>query len=786
MKRRQRIFAVVLSGMMAMPFFTGVMASAETQKEQQLNIGRFDSYHGYEAMANSKSLSAPSVSDGVPKAAETAVLPEAYDLRDAGLVTTVKDQGYYGTCWAFAAMGSIESDLIEENPAVDLSEWYLAHYTYSDTFGYPKTVDMDGYELSAFDSGGNYYMLASMLTSWIGPVDEAIFPYDDWSVLENEKTMDELREESQYHVNNAKMLNYWIYDDAFEDQINAVKKAIYDGHVMSVSYFDADDCHNYDTYGYYCDDYSMYYGGWHAVNIVGWDDNYSASNFNVDPGMDGAWLIKNSWGPSWGDEGYFWLSYADESISELFYLEADSVDEHDDMYLHDDYGYWGSLSVGDWGDETAYMANVFTAEEDTAVTAAMFCTAVADENYEITVYTDLTDDTDPTSGTPSAVTTGFTEYMGYQTVDLDEAVNVAAGEKFSVVVRLFSGYEDWHITAELATSVVWKYSDGSVEYQDSILTTAMLEDSIAYGESFYSADGAEWFDMADEAVYEESYELTEEDYGGEFPTDEVYLTSYEAVYLSGNVCVRALTGTEKNLTFAPGKTELAIGDEITLTSLDGSDIYYSFDGETYQLYTEPIVFTEDVTIYAYTEAEQVVYEKTYTQAFASMTTLFCEQQDYYDSSYVSFTGNGAGIFYGEYEAWSDACDYMYVTPVAEGTITYNGEVLTSGETYEIPLVWAEDGYASFTFEVTQDGMLDASYTVLIELIELINYGDANNDGAVDAVDASEVLIYAALVGAGAEPEVDEDYVERADFNWDGIVDSTDASEILIYSAWMGV
>jgi C1A family cysteine protease len=49
----------------------------------------------------------------------------------------------------------------------------------------------------------------------------------------------------------------------------------------------------------------------HGVSIVGWDDSFSRENFPVSnqPDGDGAWIVRNSWGPGWGDGGYFYMSY---------------------------------------------------------------------------------------------------------------------------------------------------------------------------------------------------------------------------------------------------------------------------------------------------------------------------------------------------------------------------------------------------------------------------------------------------------------------------------------------
>ena len=64
-------------------------------------------------------------------------LPSRYDLRDYERITSIKNQGIPGPCWAFAALGAMESNYLTQKlntdgKIPDLSEMHLAFYTYKD------------------------------------------------------------------------------------------------------------------------------------------------------------------------------------------------------------------------------------------------------------------------------------------------------------------------------------------------------------------------------------------------------------------------------------------------------------------------------------------------------------------------------------------------------------------------------------------------------------------------------------------------------------------------------
>ena len=368
---------------------------------------------------------------------ETNSFPSSYDLRFLGKVSAVRDQGAYGTCWAFATYGSLESYLLTSE-SWDFSEDNL--------------INTCGFDPDPYNGGGNSDMATAYLTRWSGPVREDQDPYPS----PGSSSFPPFK-----HIQEVLFLpgRSGALDNSTIKSALMTYGGVYTSIYWSSSYYSSTH-------------YSYYYNGSgspnHAVVIVGWDDNFPSSYFRSTPPGNGAFIVRNSWGTSWGESGYFYVSYYDSLIGKelTVFNNAEPTSNYSKIYQYDTLGW--TASVG-YSKETAWFANAFTASSSEYLKAVGFYSASSNSTYQIFVGSSFQ------SLNPYG--SGSLTFAGYHTVALDSPYLLSQGEQFIVAVQLTTPGYLYPVPLEYP---IPSYSSKA---------------NASSGQSFISQEGTNWTDV---------------------------------------------------------------------------------------------------------------------------------------------------------------------------------------------------------------------------------------------------------------------------------------------------
>ncbi len=422
--------------------------------------------------------------------------PERYDAREYGYITPIKNQTPYDLCWAESVMSMAESNLIKKGLAdqsIDLSEVF-PHY-----FQWHRTPDplgltsgdkniwhayesYPGYTREWINSWSSGYRAVLLLSAGNGIVPESTAPYPAADADIPNYSLDP----SLAWTSEAATLKnaWWISMNDTE----AIKRMIMKyGSVVIAFNQNRAKYLNEETGAYYCPD--LLYTN-HLVNVIGWDNDYDPSAFLTRPEERGAWLVKNSFGTDWGNDGYFWLSYADKTLSEdAFVFDFEPVDPKLSNYQYD-----GTVSysyLNDPNGKSIAAGNVFTAQNNETITAVGFTTPSSYFDYEISIYRGVK--TDPESGVIYARQSGSELYAGYHTVELENPVKLVGGDRFAVVVEIRSEKNgEAYILTDRSVSYTVTPTNGEL-----FVFQELISDSHP-GESWYRTAGGSWTDCWNE------------------------------------------------------------------------------------------------------------------------------------------------------------------------------------------------------------------------------------------------------------------------------------------------
>ena len=358
-------------------------------------------------------------------------LPAAYDLRTQGKVTSVKDQGDCGCCWAFASIGAIESRWL----VLGLGNYNLSEQNLKNGHGFASTPC----------AGGDANYATAYFIRGAGPVSETDDPYN-W--LDNTYVSGLI---PQGYITDARFL---------PNLIAVVKQAIYNyGAIFSNMYWD--DAYYNATNKTYC--YNGDNATNHAILLVGWDDNK-----NTGSGI-GAWIVKNSWGTLWGENGFFYISYNDTEVNSDLAYWPNRIDYNPNATIHyydklGAVGYFGYVGADDYG------LVKFTPSQNQEITKAGTWIYTTNTTVNFTIYDNFSGNTlsSPLGSTGNQTS----DYPGYYTFNLPSPVTINNGNDFYVKVKYTAPGEDLPIPVEQVTS----YANPDIET----------------GKYWVSANGSSW------------------------------------------------------------------------------------------------------------------------------------------------------------------------------------------------------------------------------------------------------------------------------------------------------
>ncbi|MCL2654547.1 MAG: InlB B-repeat-containing protein [Coriobacteriia bacterium] len=378
-----------------------------------------------------------------------------------------------GTCALYATVGLAEiHDSLVNHVANDYSEehadFFLSNKNPASADVLDFTADRPVHEATNYESIANY------MTNWSGLVLAPGVPYDgtDWPASEMDKP-------TVTHVTGTET----IPTDA-----SSMKSAIQQYGAVEV-YINADAFeYGYGVYynpenGASYQDYTDSYD--HAVEIVGWDDNYSVSNFNAghQPNSNGAWLVRNSWGEDYGIKGYYWLSYQDPvlpTVSAFAITQDRSANPSEHILSYDHMWSFGNL---DFHSSTAYAANSYAMVANSTVSDVMIYSPAVGASYSVYIVPAANDGMPQVAlsslSSEPVLARGTVMYSGYMTATLTNPYVVPSTGKYAVIVK-------YDLTNASRKEV-------SVEYSDSANAHPC---NMAPGQSWYAADaGGGWADL---------------------------------------------------------------------------------------------------------------------------------------------------------------------------------------------------------------------------------------------------------------------------------------------------
>lgn len=358
----------------------------------------------------------------VTNSISAASTDSSYNAVNDGLITSPGNQGNLGTCWAFSSISAVEANARKNNiGSYNFSESHMIYSLIS--YGYSDSTGQKGkYYTTNFD-GGKVTYAASYYFNNYGQLLDNEWTYSD--SLPKINSSQYKTGKKMISVGGFNLANIGGYAACSTDEITYIKKQIINYGSVQASMYMNENLFKDTANNYYVSTTSNSSLPNHGISIVGWDDNISGNKFGVS--KNGAFIVKNSWGPSWSSDGYFYISYNDNFICkntasfydvskqtfENTYASADMVGVPTFMFSN-----------------TFYTSAKFNKKSSSSEDLKRVSFPVG-ENMRYTVYLSA-DNTLNSSTNWKTLTTGTSSVYGIKSVDLS---NITLYDTFTIIVK---------------------------------------------------------------------------------------------------------------------------------------------------------------------------------------------------------------------------------------------------------------------------------------------------------------------------------------------------------------
>jgi C1A family cysteine protease len=406
--------------------------------------------------------------------------PIFFDLRNVdghNYVTPVKSQSG-GTCWTHGTMASLESNILmsgrpwiaylpEQNyPCMD--EYHLDWWNGFNEHHNADITPPTGEGL-VVHNGGDYLVAAAYFARNDGAVDRYLTTGTLYLGSYASPALQHCPDYDYYFPREIE----WLTAGTELENIDAIKEALQTTGAVATAICWSGAFYSSTQRTFYQPPSSDLLPN-HSVTIAGWDDTLT-----TQAPQPGAWLCKNSWGASWGLNGYFWISYYDKVAGK--HPEMGAVVFHDfeivdyrTVYGHDYHG-WRDTKEG-----CQQALNAYTVLDERMLSQASFISAADNVSYTLEIYDDFDELGGPTSLLASAE--GIHDHLGLHTVTLDRNLKLPVGDDFFVSLQLSDGGMAFDRTSQIPVLLGGATAD------------ALVRSKSAADQSYYWESSA-WHDL---------------------------------------------------------------------------------------------------------------------------------------------------------------------------------------------------------------------------------------------------------------------------------------------------